>query len=342
MKKICSLAVILAALVCVAGCGSSKKAKLYIYNWSYYIPADVISDFEKANKCEIVYDNFASNEEMYTKLKAGGSGYDITFPSADYVSIMIKEGMLEKLDKSKLPNLTNLDPYFTSRIGFDKGNEYSVPYVMGAAGIIVNKEKVKNYPRNYHIFENMSLKGRMTMLDEMREVLGAALKTLGYSVNTTNEAELVKAKELVLKWKSNIQKYDSESFGKGFAAGEFWVVQGYGENVFKEADEAMKKNIDFIIADTGGTMYMDNFVILKDAKNKELAYKFINFVHEPAVYARICDDLRFPSINVGARGLIKQQPFYSFESLKKCELQEDLGDKIELWNTIWQQIRLEN
>ena len=288
------------------------------------------------------YDNFASNEEMYTKLKAGGSGYDITFPSADYVSIMIKEGMLEKLDKTKIPNIAQLDPYFVSRIAFDKGNLYSVPYVMGAAGIIVNKDKVKNYPKNYHIYENAALKGRMTMLDEMREVMGAALKTLGYSVNSTNEAELLKAKDLVLKWKANIQKYDSESFAKGFASGEFWVVQGYGENVYKEADENMKKNIDFIIADTGGTMYMDNLVILKDAKNKELAYKFINFIHEPSVYARICDDFRFPSINIAARGLIKEQPYYSFESLKKCELQEDLGDKIDLWNTIWQQIRLEN
>jgi spermidine/putrescine transport system substrate-binding protein len=145
-----------------------------------------------------------------------------------------------------------------------------------------------------------------------------------------------------MKWKANIQKYDSESFGKGFSSGELFVVQGYGENVFKEADESMKKNIDFIIADTGGTMHMDSLVILKDAKNKDLAYKFINYIHEPATYAKICDDLRFPSINVGARVIIKEKPFYSFEELKKCELQEDLGTGIELWNRIWQEIRMEN
>ncbi|MGL4368662.1 MAG: extracellular solute-binding protein, partial [Spirochaetota bacterium] len=265
-----------------------------------------------------------------------------TFPSADYVSIMLKEGMLEQLDKTKIPNLSQIDPYFAKKMTFDIGNNYSVPYVMGAACIAVNKAKVKDYPKNYHIYEMAQYKGRMTMLDEMREVLGAALKTLGYSVNSTDEAELRKAKELVLKWKENIQKYDSESFGKGFASGEFWIVQGYAENIHKEADDAMKNDIEYIIPDTGGTMYVDNMVILKDAKNKKLAYEFINYIHDSAVFASICDDFRLPSVNLGARKIAKEKPLYSFEALKKCELQEDLGEKLDLYNTIWQEIRIEN
>ena len=341
MKKLMILAVLLlSAAIALPACGS-KKQKLYVYNWSYYIPDDVIRDFEKKFNCEVVYDVFSSNEEMYTKLKAGGSGYDITFPSADYVSIMIKENMLEQLDKSKIPNMSELDPVFVAKIKYDKGNNYSMPYMMGAAGIAVNRKYVKSYPRDYHIYEKADLKGRMTMLDEMREVLGNALCTLGYSANSTNPAELEKAKELVLKWKKNIQRFDSESFGKSFAAGEFWVVHCYIENVYKEADDELKKNIDFFIPKKS-TMYMDNMVVLKGSKNKDLAFAFMNYIHTPEVYAKVLDFLQLPSINVGARKFAKEKPLYSFDDLKNCDMQEDLGDKIEMYNKIWQEIRIEN
>jgi spermidine/putrescine transport system substrate-binding protein len=342
MKRIIALLVALCCVLLAGGfaCGP-KKPKLFVYNWSNYIPDEVVKDFEAKFNCEVVYDVFSTNEEMYTKLKAGGSGYDITFPSADYVSIMIKEGMLAEIDKSKIPNFSQLDPLFLAKIKFDKGNGYSIPFMMGAAGIAVNTKYVKNYQHDFHIFERTDLKGRMTLLDEVREVLGNALITLGYSANSTDPAQLAKAKALVLKWKGNVQKFDSESFGKSFAAGEFWVVHGYGENVFKEVDEEMKKSIDFFVP-RRSTMYMDSMVILKDSKSKDLAYTFINFIHEPENYARIVDALELPSINVGARAKATKKPIYSFENLKECEMQEDLGDKIDLYNSIWQEIRLEN
>lgn len=341
MKKIFAvLLVTLVASVMMTGCGSGKK-KLYVYNWSYYIPEDVIKDFEKKFNCEVVYDVYSSNEEMFTKLKAGGAGYDITFPSTDYVSIMMKEGMLEPLDKSKIPNMKELDPIFMKKITFDPGNVYSIPFMMGAAGIAVNTQYVKNYPHDFHIYEMAQLKGRMTLLDEMREVLGNALITLGYSANSTDSKELDQAKDLVLKWKANVQKFDSESFGKNFAAGEFWVVHCYAENVFNEADEDLKKKIDFFIPKKA-TMYMDNMVILKGSKNKDLANEFINFIQEPAIYARVLDYLSLPSINIGARKLVTSTPIYSFDALKDCELQTDLGENISKMNDVWQKIRLEN
>jgi len=339
-KMIFAAVAVCAAVTLVAGCGS-KKQKLYVYNWSYYIPDAVIQDFEKKFNCEVVYDVFSSNEEMYTKLKAGGNGYDITFPSADYVSIMIKENMLEKLDKTKIPNIKELDPVFAAKIRYDVGNNFSIPYMMGAAGVAVNKKYVKNYSRDYHIYERADLKGRMTMLDEMREVLGNALCTLGYSANSTNPAELAKAKDLVLKWKKNIQRFDSESFGNNFAAGEFWVVHCYIENIYKEADAELKKNIDFFIPKKS-TMYMDNMVVLKGSKNKELAFAFMNYIHNPEVYAQVVDFFQLPSINVGARKLAKEKPLYSFDDIKGCDMQEDLGEKIEMYNKIWQEIRIEN
>jgi len=178
-------------------------------------------------------------------------------------------------------------------------------------------------------------------LDDMREVLGAALKTLGYSVNSTDTAELMLAKELVMEWKNGVVKFDSEAFGKGFAAGEFWAVHGYAENVFSELDETAAKDAEFFIPEEGGPMYMDKGVILKGAKNIDLAYQFINYIHEPAVYAKIMDFFMLPSINVPARGHMKAKPHYQLgDMLKNSEFKEDLGGYLELYNNIWQEIRV--
>jgi spermidine/putrescine transport system substrate-binding protein len=351
MKKFLLFLIIILSLILVVGCkkdqndstkNSGAKQKLYIFNWTYYTPAEVIKGFEEKYNVEVVYDEFASNEEMFTKLKAGGTGYDITFPSGDYVSVMINQKMIEKLDKSKIPNFKNIDPEIIKDIKFDPNNEYSIPYMKGASGISVNTKFVKNYKKDMSIFLRKDLKGRMTLLDDMREVLGYALKTLGYSVNSTNENELNKAKELVLKWKENIQKFDSESFGKAFASEEFWVVHGYEENVFQELEEKQKSDVDFFIPTTGGPMYMDSMVILKDSKNKDLAYKFINYIHEPEVYAKFVDTFSFPCINVKARDVRKVKAKYELSDLKNCEFKEDLGDKLELYNKIWQEIRVGN
>jgi spermidine/putrescine transport system substrate-binding protein len=346
MKKVFIAIITVSALFLFNGCkgnnnsSSAVKQKLYIYNWTYYIPDNVIKEFEKRFNVSIVYDMYASNEEMFAKLKAGGTGYDLVFPSGDYVSIMKREGMIDSINKSKVPNFSNLDSSILQKITFDPGCSHSVPYMLGAAGVSVNKKFVSSYEKSWHLFDRSDLKGRMTLLDDMREVLGAALKTLGYSVNTSNTEELQKAKQVVLKWRENIVKFDAEAFAKGFAAGEFWVVHGYAENVFLELDSTMRKDVDFFIPKEGSAMYMDNMVILKDAKNKELAYKFINFIHEPQVYAKIVDFLMLPSINIPSRPLRTVKPNYDIADLSNSEFKEDLGDKLELYNKIWQEIRI--
>ncbi|MDR2054100.1 MAG: extracellular solute-binding protein, partial [Treponema sp.] len=201
-------ALVLSAVLC--GCSEKKTEnvqaaagpvsnRLYIYNWTYYTPDSVIEKFEEEYGVDIIYDEFASNEEMYAKLQAGGSGYDVIFPSGDYVSIMAKQGMLEKIDRSKLSNLGNIDPLVLRKAAYDPLMDYSVPYYWGAAGIAVNTSKVPNFERSWSIFGRRDLKGHMTMLDDMREVLGDALVHLGYSVNTSDPAQIAAARDLVNK-----------------------------------------------------------------------------------------------------------------------------------------------
>jgi len=325
----------------LAGSGPKPNGEetLYIYNWTYYTPQSVKEKFEKEFDVTIEEDNFDSNEMMYAKIQSGGSNWDIVFPSCDYVSIMIKQGMLEKIDKSQIPNLENIDPELIKRLDYDPNMDYSVPYYWGAAGVTVNTEKVPEFEKSWNIFARTDLKGKMTMLDDMREVMGDALKFLGYSVNTKNKNQIIAARDLIEKqWKPNIARFDADSFGKNYAMGSFWVVQGYPEVVFEEIDDNSKlmKNTVFFIPKEGGPAYIDSMCILKGAENVDLALKFINFIHRPDIYAEFCDAFRFPStVNVPARELLKKKPMYEASDLLNTELKEDLGPALDDYNKAW-------
>lgn len=319
---------------------------LYVFNWIQYVPDSVIEKFKKEFGVDLVYDTFASNEEMFTKLKAGGSGYDVVFPGADYASIMIKEGMVEKLDKGLLPDVVaNVDKKISALKLFDPADDYSVPYFTGCAGLIVNKEKVGAFEKSWSILERKDLKGKISLLDDIREVLGVALRYNGFSPNSVDPAQIAQAKATVLKWKGNLLKFDSESMGKTFASGDSWVTHTYAENVWLElvADpsdyDKLAAKYEFFIPKEGGLAYMDTMVILKDAPHKDLAYKFIDFIHRPEIYAEIADYIRVPCSNTAARAVTKYKPNYSLEDVLKQELKADVGEGLKVWNTAWDEIR---
>jgi spermidine/putrescine transport system substrate-binding protein len=182
----------------------------------------------------------------------------------------------------------------------------------------------------------------MTMLDDMREVLGDALVHLGYSVNTANPAEIEAAKNLVNQaWKPNLVKFDAEAFGKGFADEDFWVVQGYAEVVYEEISEAQRAHTVFFIPPEGGPAYIDSMCILKNADNIDLAHKFIDFIHRPDIYAEFTDYFGFPAtVNIPARQLKTVTPYYTLEELTNTELKDDVGENLEMYNDAWLSIRV--
>ncbi len=330
---------------CSKAAGTSSKGsdrKLYVYNWSYYTPDEVIQQFEQEYDCDVILDYFASNEEMFAKLLAGGGqGYDIIVPSGDYVSIMKNLGMLTPIDLSKIPNSQNIGDLVLEKATYDPTMAYSVPYYMGAAGVAVNKNMVKEYPHTWNIFAETSLDGRMCMMDDLREVLGDALAYLGYSVNTTDKAQLEEARKLVNDvWKPNLVKFDAEGFAKSFASGEFWVVQGYAEAVFEELPESKWANVDFFLPEGGGPMYIDSLCIPKGARHVDLAHEFINFIHRPEVYAKFLDRFHFPaSVNPAAEAYTTTTPFYTVDMLRDYETKNDLGTDLAAYNTAWETIR---
>ncbi|MDR1948551.1 MAG: extracellular solute-binding protein [Spirochaetaceae bacterium] len=315
----------------------TESNRLNIYCWTYYVPLSVREKFEAEYNVTIIFDEYDSNESMYTKIQAGGGGYDIVFPSGDYVSIMINQGMFERIDKSKLSNLGNIDPLVLEKTIYDKNMDYSVPYYFGAAGIAVNTDRVPAFEKSWSIFSRSDLRGRMTMLDDMREVMGDALVHLGHSVNSKNPVEIAAAQELInTSWKPNLVKFDAEAPGKGFATGDFWVIQGYAEMVYEEITEEQKASTQFFIPPEGGPAYIDSMCILKGAKNIDLAHKFIDFIHRPEIYAEFTDYFGFPAtVNVPARALKTVTPYYTAEELLNTELKDDLGEELELYNDVW-------
>ena len=342
MKKIFLM---LLSIFTLISCGESRDENtLYVYSWADYIPQFVYSDFEAETGIKVVEDIYSSNEEMYTKIKAGGEGYDIIMPSADYYEIMMKEDMLAKLDKTQLENIQYIDDVYMAKLReFDPENDSGVPYMRGITLIAVNKKFVKDYPKDYTIYNRADLAGRMTLLDDMREVLVPALALNGYKQDADSVEAMDKAKATILDWKKNIAKFDSESYGKGFANGDFWVVQGYPDNIYRELSEEDRENVDFIIPPgEQGYSSIDSFVILKDSKNYDKALQFINYIHRPDVYAKISDAIEIPSINLEADKLVTKKPLYDVSKTKDAQLLRDIGDKLDIQNKYWQEILIAN
>jgi spermidine/putrescine transport system substrate-binding protein len=258
---------------------------------------------------------------------------------------MKAQNMFAKIDHSLIPNLKNIDPAVLQKAVYDPNMEYSVPYYWGAAGVTVNTEKVPNFDKSWDIFSRKDLAGRMTMLDDMREVMGDGLVYLGFSVNSHDEAQITAAEQLIkTQWAPNLVKFDAEAFGKGYSQGDFWVVQGYAEVVYEELPEGRESSTVFFIPEEGGPGYIDSMCILKGAKNVDLAYKFIDYIHRPEVYLQFLEYFGFPStVNVPARALVEKAgftPYYTTEEVLRTELKDDLGTYLANYDAAWMTIKV--
>ena len=337
-------AFMLAALV--TSC--DRRERLHIFNWAVYTPQSVIEAFEQEYGVRVIYTEFASNEEMLARLLAGGrrSGFDIVFPSGDYVAIMSRLGLLHPLDHSLMPNLANIDPAILAKAHYDPTMQYAVPYFFGAAGVIVNTAMVPEFERDISIFSRTDLADRMTMLDDPRQVIGDALNYLGFSVNSRNPAEIAAARDhIITHWRPNLVTFNSEIIGTGFANGDFWVVQTWAENVFLEiADNPQLLASAYFFIPPGASSYTDNMVILSGSRNVELAHRFINFIHRPEIYAMFVDEFGLPaSVNVPARQYTRATPWYTVEDLDRTgEIQDDVGPAMEYFTNAWFDIRVGN
>jgi len=331
----------LAALAVWAGC-TSRTQSLHIYTWADYIKPELVRQFEKENNCQVVIDTFDSNEAMYAKINAGATGYDLITPSSYMAKIMFDQNLLLPLDHSKLPNLVHVDPEYL-KIAVDRQMDHSVPYMITYTGLGYLKDKVTEVQPTWKMLEKSELHGRITMLNDMRETIGAALKYLGYSLNTVNDAELAAARDVVIRWKKNLAKFENEQYKTGLASGEFLLVHGYSGDILKVREE--NDNVAFIIPQEGFSLACDDLVIPKTAKQIDLALKFINFLHTPEVAAANTEFITYLCPNVTSYPLLSEEIrndpgiFPSQQIRNKGEVIQDLGVDNQKYTQVWDEIK---
>jgi spermidine/putrescine transport system substrate-binding protein len=339
MKRLLLLTLTTLSAFIICGC-SDNRPELNVYTWSDYIDDGLVKEFEDKYNCKVVIDTFDSNEAMYAKIKAGASGYDIIMPTSYMAEVMYKEKLIEKLDLSKISNANYIDKLYLQKLAFDKTMEYSIPYMLGYTCIAYNKERVMKPGNSWSIFSRKDLNGRMTLLNDTRETLGAALLYKGYSINTTNQKELDIAVKQVNKWKKHIAKFDNEVYKIGLTSGEFWVVQGYSGDILQAIQE--RPNIAIVIPKEGVSISCDDLVIPTSSDNKELAYKFINFIIEPKNAAKNMEYTQFFAPVPDAMKFVKELDLsliFPTELYDRGQLIKDLGDDNRKYYEAWSRVK---
>ncbi len=337
------LAIVVVVGVIVA-INSDKTKTLRIFIWEEYIDPEVYRLFEREFGTKVVEDNYGSNEDMRAKLQAGGTVYDLVVPSDYMVTLLRKEGLLLPIDPSHIPNLKHLAARFRDP-PYDPGHRYSVPYQWGITGIGYNKSQVSPPPRSWaDLFEPTWLepyKNRISMLNDMREVIVAALVALGHSPETADPQRLAEAQALLLRQKPFLAKYDSESFEDSLASEETVLAHGWSGEIAMA--QSQNPNIGFVVPAEGTFLFVDNWAIPKGARQKELAEEFINFVLRPEISAMIVNHARYASVNEAASSLVKPEilngPSYYWPEDTKLWWLSDFSDAGRLYERVWLELK---
>ncbi|MBI5752830.1 MAG: spermidine/putrescine ABC transporter substrate-binding protein [Hydrogenophilales bacterium] len=270
--------------------GAQAADTLHIYNWNNYIGPQTLERFKIECACRVSYDTYGSNDELLAKLAAGAKGYDLLVPTGNAVESLIKQNALQPIDKQKLPHLNNLAPLYLNA-AFDQGNVYSIPYAYTITLIGYNEDRMRalGIPTDSWaaIFEPKYLariKGRVTVLDDQRELMAAALKYLGYSINDADEAHWRQAAQIIMRAKPYWAAFNNTSYIRLLSAGDIWLVHGYSNDMFQAADAARQAKRGIRIAYTvpreGAVLALDSMVIPRDAPRPDLAHRFIDFMLE--------------------------------------------------------------
>jgi spermidine/putrescine-binding protein len=353
-KSVVAGAGLLAAAGLAAGITFLRKNNdtnntLRVYVWTDYLDKGVMREFETKFKTKIIEENFPSNEVMISKLKAGGGGFDLIVPSDYMIQTMKQENLLMRLPKDKIPNLTHLSERF-KKVSYDPEGEFTVPYMWGTTGFAYNSAKITQPPKTWKEFFDPNFARaadkRISLLDDPREVLGAALKSNGYSLNSTAENELAQAKLKILDLKQFISRFDTMSYKDLLASGDLWMAQAYSGDVVKM--QAGNPELRYVIPEDGATLWVDNLAIPAGAPNPELAAAFINFIMEPEINKQIALSIRYATTNEKARELLPAEELANAsiyppkEVEDRLELFNDLGASTELIDTVWAEVRAEN
>ena len=294
---------------------SKLSSELYFYNWTDYIDTAILDEFEAQYGVKVIMDTYDANEDMIAKVAAGGSGYDIAVPSDYAVQTMVAAGLVQELDQSLLPNITHIEPSLLNKY-FDEGNKYSLPYMYGITGIAYNKTAFEGTPDSWSVvFDPASMEkyaGQFSMLDDEREVPGAALRYLGQSLNETDPAIMQQVQDILTAQKPFLAAYNSSDVNRKLASGEYVMAHAWSGQAMQarnglEDEFDGNPDIGFFIPKEGGMIWMDNMVILKDSPNAYTAHVFMNFLSDPEISAQNTSYIGYLTPNKDAIPLLDQE-----------------------------------
>lgn len=331
---------------------------LHLYNWNDYIAPETIERFERECGCKVNQSYFSDAEEMLAKLAAGAKGYDVMVPSTEILGALIKQGALMPLDKNQLPNIVNMDLAYMN-IPEDPGNRYTVPYAIGTTLIGYNEQKLKELGITADswalIFEPeilAKIKGKVTVLDSPRELIGAALIYLGYSVNTTDREQWKQAAALIARAKPYWAAFNASSYIKELATGSIWVAHGYSMDLYQarvDAEQAGRDfSIGFVLPKEGANIGMDHMAISAHAPRPDLAHKFINFMMDGRNASELTNMIGNGNPNRAARPYIRPELleiealFPSPELQKRLQVLEEFPTAKDRrdFNKLWTELKL--
>jgi spermidine/putrescine transport system substrate-binding protein len=335
------LATIITIIALTTACSKDEKDVLNVLNYDIYIDKSLLNQFEIDNNVTIKYDTYSTPEEMYIKAKAGASNYDLIISSEYMIERMINEGMVNKLNFENIPNYKFIGEQFKNQ-PYDPNNEYAVPYFWGTLGILYNKNTVDISSNSWSILWDENYDQRIIMMDSQRDTFAAALKLLGYSLNTVNEKELDEAKELLLKQKPLVMAYITDGAPDIMISEEADMALVWsGEAVSAMAEN---ENLDFIIPKEGSNIWIDAMFIPSTTKNQPLAEKFIDFLCSKEATLRNIDEVWYSTVNTEAikdvdEELLNNKAFnIPDEDINKMEMFRDPKEFIDLYSSRWTEI----
>lgn len=327
---------------------TSKQLNLFV--WTEYIPTEWKECFTLVYGVQVNHDEYSSNEEMYAKLSAGGSNYDLVQPTDYIVSLMIKQGLIQKLDKSKLQTvLANMDANYMG-LEFDPNNDYTLPYQAGTDALIYNADKVQNPPKRWADLWNPEYAGRMVFLDDSRIVIGMTLITLGYDPNTTDPAQLNEAKEKLKELIPRVKLFDSDSPKTALIAGDVDLGVTWTGEAFVANQEV--PSITYVYPEEGAILWQDNWAVVANAPNLDAAYAWLNYTMQPNLFWLMLRDFPYINPNKGALEFAKAnhpdlyEPYINSpitnppqDAIDKGHRIKDVGEALPLYDQIWTEIK---
>jgi spermidine/putrescine-binding protein len=338
----------------------SKQLNLFV--WTEYIPKDVQECFQLVYGITVNRDEYSSNEEMYAKLKAGGTSYDIVQPTDYIVEPMIRNNLIQKLDHSKLPILSNFNPNYMD-LAFDPGNAYTLPYEAGTDAIVYNADKVKTAPKSFADLWNPEYAGRMVFLDDSRSVIGLTLLTLGYDVNTKDPAQLDQAKAKLKQLVPNIKLFDSDSPKTALIAGDVDLGMTWTGEAFLAQQQV--PSMTYVYPTEGAILWQDNYAIPTGAPHADAAYAWLNYTMQGDVFWMVLRDFPYTNPDQAALDYSKgnqmavqdsngnnttlaklydaymNSPITNtpLDALKAGHRIQDVGDALPIYDQIWTEVK---